>query len=98
VLSSAKEAGEKMWQLPLYDEYKEQIKSDIADVENSGGRPAGAQTGALLLQEFINDGVQWAHLDIAGTVWSSSDSKYQAKGATGVGVRTLVKLVEGLAS
>jgi leucyl aminopeptidase len=97
VLSSAKEAGEKMWQLPLFDEYKEQIKSDIADVENSGGRSAGAQTGALLLKEFVNDDVQWAHLDIAGTAWTTSDTKYQEKGATGVGVRTLVKLVEGLA-
>lgn len=97
ILTSSKEAGEKMWQLPLFDEYKEQIKSDIADVENSGGRPAGAQTGALLLQEFIHDDIQWAHLDIAGTAWAASDTKYQMKGATGVGVRTLVRLAETMA-
>jgi leucyl aminopeptidase len=96
-LACARAAGEKMWQLPLFEEYKEQIKSDIADVENSGGRPAGAQTGALLLREFVENDVPWAHLDIAGTAWTTSDTRYQAKGATGVGVRTLYQLALAMA-
>ncbi len=98
VIAAGNASGEPMWQLPLMDEYKEQIKSDIADVENSGGRPAGAQTGALLLREFVDDAIPWAHLDIAGTASASADTKYRAKGATGVGVRSLVRLAETMAT
>ncbi|MDU4959706.1 MAG: leucyl aminopeptidase [Sporomusaceae bacterium] len=91
VLAAAETAGEKMWPLPAYDEYKEQIKSDIADLKNSGGRPAGAITAGLFLAAFAGD-TPWVHIDIAGTVTSEKERGYQAKGATGVGVRTLIEL------
>lgn len=91
VLAAANLTGEKMWLLPVFDEYKEQIKSDIADLKNSGGRPAGAITAGLFLAAFA-DTTPWVHIDIAGTVTSEKTQGYQAKGATGVGVRTLVEL------
>lgn len=97
VLSAAKGAGEKMWKLPSFDDYKEQIESSIADLKNSGGRSAGAITAALFLANFTGN-LPWVHIDIAGTVTSDKDKGYQVKGATGVGVRTLVKLAENLAS
>lgn len=90
-LAAAKISGEKMWQLPLYEEYKEQIKSPIADIKNTGGREAGAITAALFIAEFAEK-TPWIHIDIAGTVTSNKDQSYQIKGATGVGVRTLVQL------
>lgn len=93
ILAAAEVAGEKMWQLPAFDEYKDQIKSDIADVKNSGGRPAGAITAGLFLAEFAGD-TPWAHIDIAGTVTSEKEIGYNGKGATGVAVRTLIQLVE----
>jgi len=83
------EAGERLWQLPMYEEYKEQIKSDIADVKNSGGRYGGAITGAQFLAEFAGK-VPWAHIDIAGTFMTEKERGYTVKGATGVCVRTLV--------
>jgi leucyl aminopeptidase len=82
-------AGERLWQLPMYEEYKEQIKSDIADVKNSGGRYGGAITGAQFLSEFAAK-VPWAHIDIAGTSMTEKERGYLVKGATGVCVRTLV--------
>ena len=91
LLKAAEISGEKMWQLPLFEEYKEQIKSSIADIKNSGGREAGAITAALFIAEFVEK-TPWIHIDIAGTVSSSKDQGYQIKGATGVGVRTLVQL------
>jgi len=91
VMSAAEAAGERRWQLPLYPEYKEQIKSSIADVANTGGRPAGTITAALFIQHFV-DTTPWAHLDIAGTGWNDRDAPYAAKGATGAGVRTFVRL------
>lgn len=94
VITCAREAGEKVWQLPLYEEYKELIKSPIADVENSGGRLAGAITAALFLKEFVKEEIPWAHLDIAGTAYVEKDFPYRDKGATGVGVKTLVRLAE----
>lgn len=93
VLSASVDAGEKMWQLPAYIEYKEQIKSDIADLKNSGGRPAGAITAGLFLAEFA-ESTPWVHIDIAGTVTSDKEVGYNPKGATGVGVRTLISLIE----
>ncbi|MDO8636332.1 MAG: hypothetical protein Q7R34_08850, partial [Dehalococcoidia bacterium] len=84
-------AGEKHWQLPLVEEYKEQIKSDCADMKNIGGRYGGAITAALFLSEFIED-TPWVHLDIAGPVRSDKDKGVLVKGATGIGVRTLVNL------
>ena len=87
--------GEKMWELPLYDEYHEQIRSVYADIKNIGGRPGGAITAAAFLSNFIND-VPWLHIDIAGTAWTQEgthEKSYNPKGATGFGVRTLVKLL-----
>jgi leucyl aminopeptidase len=87
----ADRAGDRMWPLPLYDDYKEQLKSEIADFTNTGGRPAGSITAALFLKEFTG-GLPWAHLDIAGTAWAEDAKPYQPKGATGVAVRTLAEL------
>jgi leucyl aminopeptidase len=87
--------GEKMWELPLYDEYHEQIKSTYADIKNIGGRPGGAITAAAFLSNFVND-VPWVHIDIAGTAWmqeGTHEKSYNHKGASGFGVRTLVKLL-----
>ena len=91
VLKSAKITGEKMWQMPMPEEYKEQIKSEIADVKNIGNRYGGAITAALFLAEFAAN-TPWVHIDIAGTASSTKESGYIVKGATGVGVRTLVEL------
>jgi leucyl aminopeptidase len=97
VVAAGNEAGEKMWQMPTYEEYKEQNKSDVADIKNTGGRNAGAITGALFIGEFAGD-MPWVHLDIAGTNMIEKQRKYEVKGATGVPVRTLVNLVMSLAS
>jgi leucyl aminopeptidase len=88
---AARLTSEKVWRLPLDEEYGEQIKSDIADVKNIGGRPAGTITAAIFLKKFVKDN-RWAHLDIAGTAWSEKGRPYCPKGATGVGVRLLVQL------
>jgi leucyl aminopeptidase len=96
VIAAGNEAGELIWQMPMYDEYKEQNKSDVADIKNIGGRYGGAITGAKFLAEFIND-TPWVHLDIAGTSLSEKERGYLVKGATGVPVRTLVNLTLSLA-
>ena len=83
--------GERLWPLPLYDEYREQLKSATADLANVGGRPAGASTAASFLQAFTGD-IPWAHLDIAGTAWAEKAGPDRAQGATGVMVRTLTEL------
>lgn len=91
----ADKTGEKMWELPLYDEFHDQIRSTYADIKNIGGRPGGAITAAAFLSNFVN-GVSWVHIDIAGTAWTQDgthDKSYNPKGATGFGVRTLVKLL-----
>jgi len=80
---------DRVWELPMHEEYQEQIKSDIADIRNIGGREAGTITAACFLSRFVGD-VPWAHLDIAGTAWNMKGSDIAAKGATGVGVRLLV--------
>ncbi len=95
VIAAGNEAGELIWQMPMYDEYKEQNKSDVADIKNIGGRYGGAITGAKFLAEFIND-TPWVHLDIAGTSLSEKERGYLVKGATGVPVRTLVNLTLSL--
>jgi leucyl aminopeptidase len=97
VIAAGKEAGEKFWQLPLDKEYSSQIKSDIADIKNVGGRKAGTITAAAFLKEFA-DGVSWAHLDIAGTAWGDEAKPYRSKGPTGVAVRTLLRIVARAAS
>ena len=96
VIAAGNEAGELIWQMPMYDEYKEQNKSDVADSKNVGGRYGGAITAAKFLAEFIND-TPWVHLDIAGPSLSEKERGYLVKGATGVPVRTLVNLVLSLA-
>ena len=84
-------AGDRLWQMPLYEEYQDQLKSEIADMANVGGRPGGAITAALFLKEFTG-GLPWAHLDVAGTAWVDEPKPYSPKGATGVAVRTLAEL------
>jgi leucyl aminopeptidase len=91
VARAADRAGDRVWRLPLFDEYREQLKSEIADMTNTGGRPAGSITAALFLKEF-SGGLPWVHLDIAGTAWSEEARPYLAKGPSGVAVRTLAEL------
>ena len=79
-----------LWRLPLWPEYRDQIDSDIADMKNSGGRPAGASTAAALLAEFAD--YSWAHLDIAGTAWCEKAKPYVPRGGVGIGVRLLTQL------
>jgi leucyl aminopeptidase len=92
-IDAGKAVGEKFWQLPLDKEYTNQIKSDIADIKNVGGKKAGTITATAFLKEFA-DGVSWAHLDIAGTAWGDPATPYRSKGPTGVAVRTLVEFIE----
>ena len=92
VIKAGEEAGEYIWQMPMYEEYKEQNKSDIADIKNSAGRWGGAITGAQFLAEFVEE-TPWVHLDIAGPSRAEKDRTYLVKGATGVAVRTLVNLI-----
>ena len=89
---AGKEVGERIWQLPLDDEYRDLIKSDIADMKNSGGRYAGTITAAYFLKEFAED-TPWVHLDIAGTAWENEKKPYMSKGPTGVAIRTLINYV-----
>lgn len=97
VIAAGRAVGERLWQLPAYDEYKEQYKSSVADIKNVGGRPAGTITGALIVGEFVGE-TAWAHLDIAGVAWHDKDLPYKPAGATGFGVRTLVRLAQDLAA
>jgi leucyl aminopeptidase len=91
VRRAADRAGDRSWPMPLYEEYFEQLKSDIADMTNSGGRPAGAITASMFLKEFAG-GLPWVHMDIAGTAWADEPKPFMPKGATGVAVRTLAEL------
>jgi leucyl aminopeptidase len=93
LLASSKAAGEKMWQMPIDDEYREFIKGTVADIQNIGsGKGGGAITGAMFIKEFAGDS-PWIHLDIAGTAWNDDAKSWLAKGPTGVALRTLVHLV-----
>jgi leucyl aminopeptidase len=87
-------AGERVWPLPLWEEYRELIKSDIADVKNSGGRPAGSISAGWFLREFT-EGYPWAHLDIAGTAYSDREDATRVKGPTGVCMRLFAEFVLG---
>lgn len=92
--SAGEVTGERVWELPLWEEYKEQFKSEVADMKNSGGRPAGAITAASFLSNFVD--YPWVHLDIAGTAWTQEgtpDKPYLPKGATGIGVRLIIELL-----
>jgi leucyl aminopeptidase len=96
VLNAGKRSGEPGWPLPLWDEYKELIKSDVADIKNSGGRPAGTISAAMFLREFA-EGYPWVHLDVAGTAYTESDLGTVPRGPTGVPVGTFVEFVRGRA-
>ena len=91
VKAAAEKTGEKVWQLPLWDEYNEQIKSTFADMRNTGGRGGGAITAAAIMKNFVDD-FPWVHLDIAGTAWGDDEQGYHTKGATGYGVRLCVEV------
>jgi leucyl aminopeptidase len=91
VRQTGQKSGDRCWRLPLYDEYAEQLRSEIADMLNTGGRPAGACTAAMFLKEFVGD-TPWAHLDVAGTAWSDDAKPWMPKGPSGVAVRLLAEL------
>jgi leucyl aminopeptidase len=95
LINCAKETGEKLWQLPLVKEYREALKSSVADMKNIGGSHGGAITAALILQEFVDD-LPWAHLDIAGPAFAEQDTPICPKGGTGFGVRTLLRFLSTL--
>ena len=91
--TAADQAGEGLWRMPLQSSYREGLKSLLADLKNTGPRPGGSITAALFLKEFVDTGIPWAHMDIAGTVWSDKGRGLDPAGATGYGVRTLVNWV-----
>ena len=95
-LRVVEDCGERYWQLPLYTDFDTQIKSEIADLKNTGGRAGGAETAGAFLKAFAAD-VPWIHLDVAGTAYLDSESPYSAKGPTGTPVRAFVTIVEDLA-
>ncbi len=97
LLKASETAGEKLWQLPMYEDYKDFLKSDIADLKNAGSRgEAGSSAAAMFLKEFVNDSVAWAHLDIAGAGWSDKAKGEINKGGTAFGVRTLCHYLTSL--
>jgi leucyl aminopeptidase len=94
LLAAATSSGERLWPMPMYDEYKDEIKSEMAEVKNSAARTAGVSASAKFIEHFT-EGYPWAHLDIAAMVWSQSDANpLSPKGATGYGVRLLVELAK----
>jgi len=95
LIRSGSDTFERAWRLPLFEEYKDQLKSDIADIRNIGGRPAGSITAALFLQEFVGN-TPWAHFDIAGTAYLNKPRHYHPKDGTGVGVRLMVDFLQNL--
>jgi len=90
--AAGKAVGEPLWRMPLDEPYDKQIKSEIADMKNTGGREAGSVTAAMFLKRFVND-TKWAHLDIAGVTWAKKDGAVTPKGASAFGVRLLDHLV-----
>ncbi len=96
IVAAAGRAGEKVWPMPLYKEYMEQLKSPIADLHNTGGRWGGSITAGLFLQEFVGEGIPWVHLDIAGPAFFEKTHAFWGRGGTGAGVATLVEYLSGL--
>ena len=94
---AAQAAGEGLWRMPLHSSYRKGLKSLLADMKNTGPRPGGSITAALFLKEFVDAGIPWAHIDIAGTVWSDKGRGLDPSGATGYGVRTLVNWIRNQA-
>lgn len=90
-------SGERVWPLPLWDEYRELLKSEVADIKNAGGKPAATISAAIFLREFVGS-FPWAHLDIAGTAWAEKAGPYQPVGPTGIGVRLFTEWIRGRAN
>ncbi len=90
IRDAADRTGERVWPLPLADDYRDRIKSDVADIKNTAGREGGTITAAAFLEKYVGD-TPWAHIDIAGTAWTTEERHYYAKGATGFGVRLIVE-------
>ena len=97
IREAGEKTGERVWELPLWEGYYDQIKSDVADMKNAGGRDGGAITAAALLSRFVQD-YPWVHLDIAATAWTEKDRPYTPKGATGIGVRLLTQFLRDYAA
>ena len=97
IRQAGEKTGERVWEMPLWDEYYEQIKSDIADMKNTGGRSGGVITAAALLSKFVQK-YPWVHLDIAATAWTDKERPYTPKGATGIGVRLLTQFLRDYAA
>ncbi len=97
LLEAGEETYERLWRMPLYEEYKERLKSDIGDLKSWNGRSASSNVAATFLRQFVGESIPWAHLDIAGTAYLSEGKKYVPKYATGVGVRLLVEFLQKLA-
>lgn len=95
IITAGETAGENYWRLPSLPECKEALKSDVADLLNSVGRPGGVITGGLFIGEFVDESIPWAHIDIGGTSTTQKNNGHWVKGATGIGVATLVQLVKG---
>jgi len=93
IIEIGNHSGEKFWQLPMWQEYRDNMNSDVADMKNTGTRYGGASAAGMFLKEFVTDNVKWAHLDVAGTAFLESPQKEFCKGATGVGVRTLLNYI-----
>jgi len=94
LVGASRSAGERVWHMPLYDMYRKELESEVADMKNVGSRWGGAIIAALYLREFVGDDIPWAHLDIAGAARAESDYDENSKGGTGVAVRTLVSWIE----
>lgn len=93
IVKTGEYTGEKFWQLPMWQEYRDNMNSDVADMKNTGTRYGGASAAGMFLKEFVTDNVKWAHLDVAGTAFLDKPQKGFSKGATGVGVRTLLSYI-----
>jgi leucyl aminopeptidase len=96
IKTAGEESGDRVWQMPMFDEYKENLESTVADLKNLGGREGGSISAAKFLEEFVDD-IPWSHLDIAGTAYNVKENKYLGTGASGAGVRLLAALFEKLA-
>ena len=95
IIKTGEIVGEKYWELPMWQEYRDNMDSDVADMKNTGTRYGGASAAGMFLKEFVSDNVKWAHLDVAGTAFLDKPQKEFSKGSTGIGVRTLIKYIIG---
>jgi leucyl aminopeptidase len=93
IIKAGEYSGERYWQLPMFQEYRDNMNSDVADMKNTGTRNGGASAAGMFLKEFVTDDVKWAHLDVAGTAFLDKPQKEFSKGATGIGVRTLINYI-----